>query len=121
MATARCTRAGNGCPEPVYADMCFDALTGLEKVVAADSAAPVVATFPLQPDWRAKYSPDRDLVRSFEARIHSALKTPSTLFISGSQVADVSLVHADAVHYVWESAVEYSELLVDQVAAQFSC
>jgi hypothetical protein len=104
-------------PEPLFQNMCFSALTGLETLVNAAGDKLVVTDFPLQPEWRAKYDPRGDVVRSFEARIRAALKMPSTQFLRGTEMASDSLVHADSVHYVWESAVEYSARLADRIAA----
>jgi hypothetical protein len=103
-------------PEPLFQNMCFSALTELEKLVNAAGDKLVVTDFPLQPEWRAKYDPRGDVVRSFEARIRAALKMPSTLFLRGTEMASDSLVHADSVHYLWESAVEYSARLADRIA-----
>jgi len=104
-------------PEPLFQNMCFSALTELEKLVNAAGDKLVVTDFPLQPEWRAKYDPRGDVVRSFEARIRAALKMPSTLFLRGTEMASDSLVHADSVHYLWESAVEYSARLADRISA----
>ena len=72
--------------------------------------------FPLQPEWQAKYDPHGVVIRAFEARIRAALKMPSTQFIPGTEMSYDTLVHADSVHYLWESAVEYSARLADHIA-----
>ena len=105
-------------PEPVLADKCFEALTELERVVEEAGATLIVATVPLQPEWQARYDPKGTLINSFEERVRSALTAPSTLFIRGSQSATESLRHGDAVHYIWDSAVKYSALLANEIAAQ---
>jgi len=104
-------------PEPLFQNMCFSALTELEKLVNAAGDKLVVTDFPFQPEWQAKYDPRGDVVTAFEARIRAALKMPSTQFLRGTEMASDSLVHADSVHYVWESAVEYSARLADRIAA----
>ncbi len=104
-------------PEPLFQNMCFSALTELEKLVNAAGDKLVVTDFPFQPEWQAKYDPRGDVVTAFEARIRAALKMPSTQFLRGTEMASDSLVHADSVHYVWESAVEYSARLAVRIAA----
>jgi hypothetical protein len=103
-------------PEPAVAEMCFQALAELERLVLARGAVLVVITFPLQPEWRSRYDPQGTFVKSFETRVRSALTAPSTQFISGSQEPSGPLLHADAVHYVWDSAVQYSARLADAMA-----
>lgn len=105
----------NWLPEPVFDDMCFVALGELEKVVKEAGATLVVATFPLQTEWKAKYDPSGELVRSFEERVRSVLAVPSTQLLLGSHERLGSLRHADAVHYLWPSAVEYSAHLADEL------
>ena len=105
-------------PEPVLADKCFEARAELERVVEEAGATLIVATVPLQPEWQARYDPKRTFINSFEERVQSALTAPSTLFIRGSRSATESLRHGDAVHYIWDSAVKYSALLVNEIAAQ---
>ena len=104
-------------PEPVLSDMCFTALRELEKVVAARDARLVVATIPLQPEWRTRYDPDGRLVAAFEARIDATLQDPSTVFLPGSKGPPEALQHADAVHYVWDSARDYSRHLARRLSA----
>lgn len=105
-------------PEPVLADKCFDALAELENVVEQAGASLIVATLPVQPVWQSRYDPTGSFISSFEKRVGSALVAPSTLFIRGSRFATESLQHADAVHYVLDSAIKYSALLVDEIAAR---
>jgi len=105
-------------PEPLFDNMCFAALAGLEKVVNAAGAKLVVATFPLQPEWRAKYDPHGHIVKSFEERIRATLLMPSTQLLLGTKMEVESLRHADSIHYVWESAVEYTARLADQITTK---
>jgi len=84
-------------PEPLFQNMCFSALTELEKLVNAAGDKLVVTDFPLQPEWRAKYDPRGDVVRSFEARIRAALRMLSTQFIRGTEMTSDSLAQADGV------------------------
>jgi hypothetical protein len=95
-------------PEPAFDEMCFAALSALERTVVAHGAKLIVATMPLQPEWRALHDPDGQLMAAFEQRVRAALIMPSTLFHAGSQAAAQSLSYADAVHFLWDSAVRYS-------------
>jgi hypothetical protein len=103
-------------PEPVFDDVCFAALSELERVVNAAGATLVVATFPLQPEWQAKYDLSGELVRSFEERVRAALAAPSTHLLRGSEETFASLQYADALHYVWQSAVEYTAHLAEDMS-----
>jgi hypothetical protein len=105
-------------PKPVLVDECFDALTELERVVASAGATLTVASFPLQPDWHALYDSSGKFIRAFEERIRTSLRLPSSAFISASQTNTDSLLHADAVHYTWDAAVEYSAQLASDIATQ---
>ena len=116
--TAPLHRVGKWLPEPVLADKCFDALAELERVVAAAGATLIVASFPLQPEWRALYDPTGTFIKTFEERVRTSLRLPSTAFIGGSQTNSESLLHADAVHYTWDAAVKYSALLTKEIAGQ---
>jgi hypothetical protein len=104
-------------PKPVLADKCFDALRELESTVAAAGAVLILATFPLQPEWHALYDPDGSLVESFEKRVLTSLRLPSTAFIGGARTSTGSLLHADAVHFTWDAAVEYSAQLAAKIVA----
>jgi hypothetical protein len=95
-------------PEPAFDEMCFAALSALERTVTAHGARLIVATLPLQPEWRAMYDPDSQLMAAFEQRVRAALVRPSTVFHAGSQMAPLSLSYADGVHFLWDSAVRYS-------------
>jgi hypothetical protein len=106
-------------PEPVFDDMCFAALREFEKVVNAAGARLVLATVPLAPEWRLKYDPHDALVRWFEARVRAALVAPSTQLLPGKETGLGSLSHADAVHYMWESTVKYTDDLADQIAGEW--
>jgi hypothetical protein len=110
--------AGPWLPEPLFDNTCFAALAELEKVVNAAGAKLVVATVPLQPEWRAKYDPHEHIVKSFEERIRAALLMPSTQLLLGTKMETESLRHADSIHYVWESAVEYTARLTEQITAK---
>jgi hypothetical protein len=104
-------------PKPVVADTCFDALAELERIVAAVGAKLIVTTFPLQPEWHALYDAEGSFTQSFETRVRTSLRLPSTTFISEAQTKEPSLLHADAVHYTWDAAVVYSERLADEIVA----
>jgi hypothetical protein len=106
-------------PKPAFDDMCFAALSELERTVTAHGARLVVATLPLQPKWRDMYDPDGQLVATFERRARGAFVHPSTLFHAGSQAASPSYSYADAVHFLWDSTVRYSANVAD-LAAQGS-
>lgn len=108
---------GSWMPEPAVADMCFSALSELESVVHARGAQLIVASFPMHPDWLETHDPDGQLVPSLEARMRAALRLPTTLFFSGDQADTGALEHADAVHLLWDSAIEYTHRLTDLVAA----
>lgn len=103
-------------PEPAFADMCFAALTELERTVTVKGARLIVATLPMQPQWRALYDPDGQIIRAFEQRVRAALVNPTTLLHSGSQVAVQPLAYGDAIHFLWDSAVHYSATLADASA-----
>lgn len=100
--------SGDWLPRPAFEDMCFTALSELERTVAAHGARLIVATLPLQPEWRALHDPGGELVPAFEQRVRAALVHPSTLFHAGSQTIPPSSSYADAVHLLWDSAVRYS-------------
>jgi hypothetical protein len=100
---------GNWLPKPAFDDMCFAALSELERTVTAHGARLIVATLPLQPKWRAMYDPDSQLIAAFEQRVRATLVRPSTVVHAGSQMAPLSLSYADGVHFLWDSAVRYSE------------
>jgi hypothetical protein len=67
-----------------------------------------VATLPLQPEWYATHDPDGRLTAAFEQRVRGALVHPSTIVHSGPQLAAQPFSYADAVHFMWDSAVRYS-------------
>ena len=77
----RCT----GCPSHV-AEHVLLALTELEKMVNTAGRHLVVPTFPFSRIGGPGTIPV-ETRRSFEARIHAALKVPSTLFLRGSEMA----------------------------------
>jgi hypothetical protein len=108
--------AGDWLPKPAFDDMCFTALSELERRVTAHGARLIVATFPLQPRWRAIHDPDGQVVATFERRVRGALVHPSTVFHAGSQAALPSLSYADAVHFLWDSAERYSADVADLAA-----
>lgn len=101
-------------PEPVFDNTCFEALHELERVANARDARLVVATIPLQPAWGRKHDPDGRLVRAFEARIQTTVTNASTIVLTG---APATLQHADAVHYLWDSAQRYSQHLASRLSA----
>lgn len=103
-------------PEPAFNDTCFDALRELERVVNARDARLVVATIPLQPEWGARYDPDGRLVKSFEAQIKATFRSESTVFLPGSLSPPPALQHADAVHYLWDSARLYSRHVASRLS-----
>lgn len=106
----------NWLPKPIFDPNCFAALTELEKVVNRAGASLIVAAFPLENEWHAKYDADGFVIRGFEARLRKSLKSPSTRFISGSSLDDYkSLQYADSVHLLLRGAVSYSDLLTDQI------
>ena len=105
-------------PKPMLVDECFQALTELERLVASAGATLIVASFPLQPDWHALYDPNKTLIAAFEERIRTSLRLPSTVFISSSETNTEGLLHADAVHYTWDAAVQYSSQLAGNIAAK---
>jgi hypothetical protein len=43
---------------------------------------------------------------------------PSTQLLLGTKMEVESLRHADGVHYEWESAVEYTARLANQITAK---
>jgi hypothetical protein len=108
--------SGDWLPEPAFADMCFAALTELERIVTLNGARLIVATLPMQPQWRALYDPDGEVISTFEQRVRAALVSPTTLLQYGSQVAVQALSYGDAIHFVWDSAVRYSASLADASA-----
>ena len=95
-------------PKPAFDGMCFAALSELERTVAAHGARLIVATLPLQPEWYATHDPDGRLTAAFEQRVRGALVHPSTIVHSGPQLAAQPFSYADAVHFMWDSAVRYS-------------
>ena len=103
--------SGEWMPEPAFDDMCFAALSELERTVTARGARLIVATFPLQPQWRALHDPDGRLMAAFERQVRAALVMSSTTVFSASETAAQSLSYADAVHFLWDSAVRYSAQL----------
>lgn len=107
-------------PKPAFDAMCFAALTELERIVTARGAKLVVATLPLQPEWRARYDPDGQVIAAFERRVEAALVMPSTVLHAGSQAPAQSLSYADAVHFLWESAERYSARLAAFAAQALS-
>jgi hypothetical protein len=103
-------------PKPAFDNMCFTALSELERTVTARGARLIVATFALQPQWQALYDADGQIMAAFERRLRGALVHPSTLFYAGSQMAPPSSSYGDAVHFLWESAVRYSAQVADSAA-----
>lgn len=107
---------GEWLPKPAFDDMCFTALSELERTVTAHGARLIVTTLPLQPEWRALHDPDGQLTAAFERRVRGALAHPSTMFQAGSELAPQSLSYGDAVHFLWDSAKRYSAHVADTVA-----
>lgn len=104
-------------PKPAFDDRCFAALSELERTVAAHGARLIVATLPLPPEWQALHDPGGQLVPMFEQRVRAALVRPSTVVHSGSQHAAQAFSYADAVHFMWDSAVRYSAQLAEAATA----
>jgi hypothetical protein len=107
-------------PKPSLARMCFAALTKLEQTVTAHGARLIVATLPLQPQWRALYDPDGRVMDGFEQSVRAALVNPTTLVHAGSQEVVQSLSYGYAVHFLWDSAVRYSANLAEAVTQALS-
>jgi hypothetical protein len=105
-------------PEPVFDETCFAALSELERVVVRHSAKLIVATFPLQPEWRAHFDPDGHLLDAFERRLRASLAASSTVVHSGPRLPSGSFQYGDSVHFLWDSAVKYSLQLAGDVATQ---
>lgn len=108
--------SGDWLPKPAFADMCFAALTELERTVTMKGARLIVATLPMQPQWRALYDPAGQVIGAFEQRVRAALVSPTTLLHSGSHVSAQPLSYSDAIHFLWDSAVHYSATLAEASA-----
>jgi hypothetical protein len=102
-------------PKPVFDDTCFAALSELERVVVGHGAKLIVAIFPLQPEWRAHFDPDGQLLGAFERRVRASLGASSTLVHSGLGIPSGSFHYADSIHFLWDSAMKYSVQLAGDV------
>ncbi|MFZ5781830.1 MAG: hypothetical protein ACOY4R_16685 [Pseudomonadota bacterium] len=110
-------RSGDWLPPPALEEACFPALTALEATVKQHGGRLVVAAFPMEAEWRRRFDPDGAIQAAFEARLQQALVESETTFLSGDHPALRDLVHADAVHLLWESARSYSRSMAERLAS----
>ena len=92
---------------------CFAALRRMAEDLAGDGRRLVVATTPINPDWRQRFDPDDALMDRLEAGLREAVAgTDSTVWPGHRLAAPDRTAFTDAIHIRWSAAKEFSRKLV---------
>lgn len=92
---------------------CFSALRRLAASLAAEGRRLVVATTPINPEWRLRFDPDGRQMRELVAKMDNAVAASGATVWAGDQEAAPGVAaFTDAIHIRWTAAQEFSRAMV---------
>ena len=92
---------------------CFAALRRMAADLTNRGLRLVVATTPVNPDWRRRFDPEDKLMDALEAGLEKAVAGTDSTVWAGHRFASPGLASfTDAIHLRWTAAREFSRALV---------